>query len=134
MQGADHESVQLLLLERRLVDRDRTRATGVVAPPAPPMLLLSHGEEFEERVRMASETAAHIDSYVELLCLEAVDRVVVEYFDVSVGWVQQQQQQLEQHEQFEQQQQLELQQLVQRQRKKLKVYENWEKIAVAVGE
>ena len=38
----------------------------------------------------------------------------------------QQQQQLEQHEQFEQQQQLELQQLVQRQRKKLKVYENWE--------
>ena len=45
----------------------------------------------------------------------------------AVGWVQQQQQkQLEQHEQFEQQQQLELQQLVQRQRKKLKVYENWE--------
>ena len=41
---------------------------------------------------------------------------VVEYFDVSVGWVQQQQQQqqqqLEQHEQFEQQHQLELQQLV----------------------
>ena len=35
--------------------------------------------------------------------------------------------QLEQHEQFEQQQQqLELQQLVQRQRKKLKVHENWE--------
>ena len=30
------------------------------------------------------------------------------------------------HEQFEQQQQLELQQLVQRQQKKLKVYENWE--------
>ena len=59
--------------------------------------------------------------------MEAVDRVVVEYFDVSVGWVQQQQQQLEEHEQFEQQQQqLELQQLVQRQRKKLKVYENWE--------
>ena len=59
--------------------------------------------------------------------MEAVDRVVVENFDVSVGWVQQQQQQqLEQHEQFEQQQQLELQQLVQRQRKKLKVYQNWE--------
>ena len=58
--------------------------------------------------------------------MEAVDRVVVvEYFDVSVGWVQQQQKvQLEQHEQFEQQQQqLELlQQLVQRQRKKLKVH------------
>ena len=125
MQGADHESVQLLLLE--LVDRDRTRATGVVAPPARPYLLLSHGEEFEERVRLASEAAARFDLYVELLCLEAVDRVVVEYFDVSVGWVQQQQQQqLEQHEQFEQQQQLELQQLVQRQRKKLKVYENWE--------
>ena len=70
------------------------------------MLLLSHGEEFEERVRLASEAVARIGSYVELLCLEAVDRVVVEYFDVSVGWVQQQQQQLEQYEQFEQQQQL----------------------------
>ena len=93
MQGADHESVQLLLLERclGLVDRDRTRATGVVAPPAPPYFLLSHGEGFEERVRLASEAVAHIESYVELLCLEAVDRVVVEYFDVSVGWVQQQQ-------------------------------------------
>ena len=77
-------------------------------------------------MRLASEAAARFDLYVELLCLEAVDRVVVEYFDVSVGWVQQQQQQLEQHEQFEQQQQLELQQLVQRQRKKLKVHENWE--------
>ena len=79
-------------------------------------------------VRLASEAAARFDLYIELLCLEAVDRVVVEYFDVSVGWVQQQQQQqLEQHEQFEQlQQQLELQQLVQRQRKKLKVHENWE--------
>ncbi len=75
-------------------------------------------------MRLASEAAARFDSYVELLCLEAVDRVVVEYFDVSVGWVQQQQQQLEQHEQFEQQQQLELQQLVQRQRKKLKVKQN----------
>ena len=96
MRGAGHEPrVQLLLLEPPwLVDRDRTRATGVVAPPAPPMLLLSHGEEFdEERVSIASETAARIDSYVELLCLEAVDRAVVEYFDVSVGWVQQQQQQ-----------------------------------------
>ena len=90
MQGADHESVQLLLL--KLADRDRTRATGVVAPPAPPYLLLSHGEEFEERVRLASEAAARLarfDLYVELLCLEAVDCVVVEYFDVSVGWVQQ---------------------------------------------
>ena len=69
---------------------------------------------------------SRFDLYVELLCLEAVDRVVVEYFDVSVGWVQQQQQQLELHEQFEQQQQLELQQLVQRQQKKLKAYQNWE--------
>ena len=42
------------------------------------------------------------------------------------GCSSQQQQQLEQHEQFEQQQQLELQQLVQRQRKKLKVHQNWE--------
>ena len=49
MRGADHEPVQLLLLERRLglVDRDRARATGVVAPPALPFLLLSHGEEFK---------------------------------------------------------------------------------------
>ena len=60
-------------------------------------------------MRVASEAAARFDLYVELLCLEAVDRVVVEYFDVSVGWVQQQQQQqVKQHEQFEQQQQLEL--------------------------
>ena len=59
--------------------------------------------------------------------MEAVGCVVVEYYNVSVGWVQQQpQEQLEQHEQFKQQQQLELQQLVQRQRKKLKVYGNWE--------
>ena len=73
------------------------------------MLLLSHGEEFEKRVRTASETAARIDLYVELLCLEAADHAVVEYFDVSVGWVQQQQKQLEQ-QQPEQQQQLEQQQ------------------------
>ena len=46
---------------------------------------LSHGEEPEERAWAASETAALIDVYVELLCLEAVDRVVVEYFGVSVG-------------------------------------------------
>ena len=94
MQGADHElRVGLLVLDRRLgpVDRKRTpRATSVVAPPAPPILLLSHGEEFEERVRLASEAVARIDLYVELLCLETADRVVVEYFvDVSVGWVQQ---------------------------------------------
>ena len=98
-------------------------------PPLPPVLLLSHGEEIEKRVRRASEAVARFDLFVELLCLEAVGRVVVEYFDVSVGWVQQQQQQqqLRQHEQFEQQQQqqLELQQLVQRQRRKLKVYQNW---------
>ena len=118
MQGADHESVQLLLLE--LVDRDRTRATGVVAPPAPPYLLLSHGEEFEEMVRLASEAAARFDLYVELLCLEAVDRVVVEYFDVSVGWVQQQQQQLEQQQPEQQQQQLEQQQ--QQRRERLRVW------------
>ena len=80
MQGADHESAQPLFLE--LVDRDRTRATGVIAPPAPPYLLLSHVEEFEERVRLASEAVARIDLYVELLCLEAADRAVVEYFDV----------------------------------------------------
>jgi hypothetical protein len=45
--------------------------------------------------------------------LEADDRVVVEYFDVSVGWVQQQQQleqQLREQQQLEQQQQLEHQQ------------------------
>jgi septal ring factor EnvC (AmiA/AmiB activator) len=120
MQGADHESVQLLLLE--LVDRDRTRATGDVVPPAPPYLLLSHGEEFEERVRLASEAAARFDLYIELLCLEAVDRVVVEYFDVSVGWVQQQQQQqLEQHEQFERQQQQQLEQQQQQRRERLRV-------------
>ena len=63
-----------------------------------------HGEDFEERVRLASEAMARFDLYVELLCLEAVDLVVVEYLGVSVGWVQQQrssssrQQQLEQHE------------------------------------
>ena len=75
---------------------------------------------------MASETAARIDSYVELLCLEAVDRAVVEYFNVSVGWVQQQQQQQLERQQPEQQQQLELQQLVQRQRERLNVYQNRE--------
>ena len=67
---------------------------------------------------MASETAARIDSYVELLCLGAVvGRVVVEYFDVSVGWAQQQQQQqqLEQQQPEQQQQQLEQQQQQQRQ-------------------
>ena len=42
-------------------------------------------------MRLASEAAARFDLYVDLLCLEAVDRVVVEYFDVySAGWVQQQ--------------------------------------------
>ena len=120
-----NEARRLLLEPSWLVDRDRTRATGVVAPPAPPMLLLSHGEEFEERARMASEVVARIGSYVELLCLVAVDRAVVEYFDVSVGWVQQQQQ-LEQ-QQPEQQQQLELQLLVQRQREQRIVHRNWEK-------
>ena len=81
---------------------------------------------------LASEAAARctlrfIDLYVELLCLEAADRVVVEYFGVSAEWVQQQQQpQLEQHGQFEQQKQLGHQQLVQRQQKKLKVHKNWE--------
>ena len=91
-----------------------------------PIILLSHGEEFEERVRMASETAARIDLYVEVLCLEAVDRVVVEYFDVSVGRVQQQQQKQLEQQQPKQQQQLELQQLVQRQRERLNVHQNWE--------
>ena len=57
-------------------------------------------------MRLASEAVARIDSYVELLCLEAVDRVVVEYFDVSVGWVQQQQQQLEQQQQQQRQERL----------------------------
>ena len=62
-------------------------------------------------MRLPSEAAARFDLYIELLCLEAVDRVVVEYFDVSVGWVQQQQQQLElEQQQPEQQQQLEQQQ------------------------
>ena len=92
MRGADHElRVQLLLLERRLVDRDCTRATGVVAATcAAGSRPLARREEFEEKVRLASEAMARFDLYVELLCLEAVDRVVVEYFDVSVGWVQQQ--------------------------------------------
>ena len=73
-----------------------------------------------------SEVVARIDSYIELLCLEAVDRAVVEYFDIFVGWVQQQQQQQLEQQQPEQQQQLELQQLVQRQRERLNVYQNWE--------
>ena len=63
-----------------------------------------------------------IDSDVELLCLETVDRVVVEYFGVSVGWVQQQQQQLEQQQpepEQQQQQQLEQQQQQQRQERLL---------------
>ena len=62
----------------------RVRATGFVAPPAPPMLFLSHGEEFEARVRIAPEAAARIGLYVKLLCLEAADRFVVGYFGVSV--------------------------------------------------
>ena len=70
-------------------------------------------------MRLASEAVARIDLYVELLCLEAVDRVVVEYFDVSVGWVQQQQKQLEQ-QQPEQQQQLEQQQ--QQRRERLRIW------------
>ena len=84
--------------------------------------VLSHEEEFEERVRIASETAERIDLYVELLYLEAVDRVVVEYFDVSVGWAQQQQQQqqLEQQQPEQQQQQLEQQQ--QQRRGRLRVW------------
>ena len=45
---------------------------------------------------------------------------------------QQQQQQLEQ-QQSEQQQQLELQQLVQRQRERLNVYQNWEETLRASG-
>ena len=52
IRGADRKlRVQLLLLGRRLglADRDRTRATGVVAPPAPPFLLLSHGEDPSSR-------------------------------------------------------------------------------------
>ena len=36
---------------------------------------------------VASEAVARIDLYLELLCLGAVDRAVVEYFDVYVGWV-----------------------------------------------
>ena len=68
-------------------------------------------------MRIAPEAAARIDLYVALLlCLETVDRVVVEYFDVSVGWVQQQQKQLEQ-QQPEQPQQLEQQQLQRRERR-----------------
>ena len=62
---------------------------------------------------------SRFDLYVELLCLEAVDRVVVEYFDVSVEWVQQQQQQLEQ-QQPEQQKQLEQQQ--QQRRERLRIW------------
>ena len=76
--------------------------------------------KFEERVGLASQAAARFDWHVDLLCLEAAGRVVVEYFDVSMGWVQQQQKQLEQHEQFEQQKQLELQKLVQRQQRNSK--------------
>ena len=70
-------------------------------------------------MRIASKTAARIDLYVELLCLEAIGRAVVEYFDVSVGWVQQQQQQQLEQQQPEQQQQLEQQQ---QRRERLRVW------------
>ena len=77
---------------------------------------------------MASEATARIDLYVEVLCLEAVGRVVVVHFGVSVGCVQQQQQKqlVAEQQQPEQQQQLELQKLVQRQRERLDVHQNWE--------
>ena len=86
-------------------------------------------------MRLAPEAAVRFDLNVELLCLEAVDRAVVEYLGVSVGWVQQQQQQQqkqleqqqpEQQQPEQQQQQLELRQLVQRQRERLNVHQNWE--------
>ena len=80
------------------------------------MLLLSHGEELEERARIPSETAARIDLYVKLLCLKAF--IVVEYSNVSVGWVQQQHQQQLEQQQLEQQQQQQQQQPEQQQRRK----------------
>ena len=123
MRGADHE-LGVQLLSSCCWSWSAASSIGTaherpafLRPPAPPVLLLSHGEEFEERVRLASEAVARFGLYVELLCLEAADRAVVEYFDVSVGWWVQQQRSSSSSssstsEQFEQHEQLELQQLV----------------------
>ena len=59
--------------------------------------------------RRKSPSAACLSSSETASASKPADRVVVEYFDVSVGWVQQQQKQLEQ-QQPEQQKQLEQQQ------------------------